>query len=106
MVLNVDFPDEHNHSVGIHMEPTLIPPHFLELLWSNGICAGVEDAVREAKDTLAKSDIAVEVRELRISEPVEALKKEELEHLGSQLRVATFETLHRVLVDRMDSRPD
>jgi hypothetical protein len=55
------------YNVEINISPSLIPIELDQPIWSNGISAGVFDAVHEANYILVATGIDVKIRSLEIS---------------------------------------
>lgn len=77
-------------SIGIHMDPPLLPEHLRDELFSKGICSGVNAGIVDAKFPLS-SDVEVEILTLSISEPLQAFSGEELQSLSNKLRELAYD---------------
>ena len=102
MSILIDF-DSPEYSVEVSRPPSLIPIELIEPMWSNGIDAGVLQAVHEASHILSVAGINIKIRSLDISESLDTLDKEEIYGLGSELKSMTYETLFPIFSKKSNS---
>ena len=81
------------------MLPSLIPENLTDVLFFEGACEGIHDAIYENDQALHLSTIEVEIDELNVSVPLTSFNSSEIAKIGIELRSMAKEAFRSILSD-------
>ena len=83
----------HHGSVGIRMEPSLIPKHAQDKLFFEAIANGINAAIADSAFLVASADFEVEVADLSLSDDLNTYSLDEVSTLGDKILLLAQETM-------------